>query len=352
LGPVARALGGTLSALWLCACATGPATSDGQGGTLSAASGAQGLTKITSDSTGEFWPTPSPDGRTVLYVVTSGQEESAIWSVDPDRPDARQARPLPGSWSGFPAWLPDGSGFVFVGNARGTFAVLKKTGSSPDVALVSSGEEAPHPRRPTVSPDGLRVCFAAELKDVPTLVIAGRGGTALEVLGDGDQPAWSADGSRIVFARSVGGRQQVFSMEPRAGATPSQLTWGDFNSSQPAWSPDGQHIVFASDRHMAYGSYGQPNQQMGRMGMGRRGGGGNRQQQVTRRRSSLFVMRADGSAVLPLTEGTADTGTPAWSKDGWVYFTSNQAGSYDLWRIRPALDSGVPLAPPSQSPSL
>ncbi len=60
-------------------------------------------------------------------------------------------------------------------------------------------------------------------------------------------PVWSPDGTRIVFSRSVNGRNQIFLMDP-FGDDYQQLTFGRYDSEKPTWSPDGRQIVFAADR--------------------------------------------------------------------------------------------------------
>jgi TolB protein len=60
-------------------------------------------------------------------------------------------------------------------------------------------------------------------------------------------PVWSPDGTRIVFSRSVKGKNQIFLMDP-FGDDYQQLTYGRYDSEKPTWSPDGRQIVFAADR--------------------------------------------------------------------------------------------------------
>ncbi|HEV7331425.1 MAG TPA: S9 family peptidase [Flavisolibacter sp.] len=58
-------------------------------------------------------------------------------------------------------------------------------------------------------------------------------------------PAWSPDGSRLAFVRTVEGRPQVFIMEMNGGEA-WQLTTGSRGAANPKWSPDGSRIVFTS----------------------------------------------------------------------------------------------------------
>ena len=49
-----------------------------------------------------------------------------------------------------------------------------------------------------------------------------------------------------------------------------------------------------------------------------------------------------------LTDGDAIAVDADWGKDGWIYFDSNQAGNFDIWRIRPTgeLEINMPGARP------
>jgi Tol biopolymer transport system component len=62
---------------------------------------------------------------------------------------------------------------------------------------------------------------------------------------DEDYPDWSPDGSRIVFARSVGGLNQLFVMKADGSGVVRLLRRKD-DDSAPAWSPDGREIAFSA----------------------------------------------------------------------------------------------------------
>jgi Tol biopolymer transport system component len=110
-------------------------------------------------------------------------------------------------------------------------------------------------------------------------------------------PAWSPDGTQIVFAsqRDGSGTPVVYIMNAD-GSDQRPLTETTYSSYMPAWSPDGARIAFASTK-------GYEVQQQG----GR---------QEVNAGFELWVMDADGSN---LTRVTGDTDTqslyPSWSPD-------------------------------------
>jgi len=106
-----------------------------------------------------------------------------------------------------------------------------------------------------------------------------------------DDPAWSPDGSKIIFSsagRDATGAWHLFLMrDDGSGLTP--LTPGTGSEWGPDWSPDGAKIAFISS-------------------------------------SRLSVMNADGTGVTQLLTDTAFEDHPSWSPDGRIVFFSNRGG--------------------------
>ena len=59
------------------------------------------------------------------------------------------------------------------------------------------------------------------------------------------QPAWSPDGTRLAFVRTVKGKGQVFMMSLDGGEA-YQLTTSKYGVGNPVWSPDGKQILVES----------------------------------------------------------------------------------------------------------
>src|SRR4029434_10085961 len=66
--------------------------------------------------------------------------------------------------------------------------------------------------------------------------------------GTNSAPAWSADGSQLVFSSSMGGNPEPYSISS-SGSGLQRLTFSNGASTSPAWNPKtNQSIAFVSDR--------------------------------------------------------------------------------------------------------
>lgn len=106
-------------------------------------------------------------------------------------------------------------------------------------------------------------------------------------------PAWSLDGSKIVFESTRDGPDTDIFVMNADGAGVVQLTRDDVADSTPVFTPDGRFIVWASELD------------------------GN---------LDVFRMAADGSGAVNLTRHPGTDGHPRVSPDGRrVYFNSNRS---------------------------
>ena len=118
---------------------------------------------------------------------------------------------------------------------------------------------------------------------------------------DDTSPAWSPDGSEIVFASNRDGNWEIYKMR-HDGYNQRRLTNNEANDTSPAWSPDGQEIVFASNRD---GNW------------------------------EIYRMRNDGYLQKNLTKNPDADTSPAWSPDGQeIVFASNRDGNWEIYKMR------------------
>lgn len=175
---------------------------------------------------------------------------------------------------------------------------------------------------PAWSPDGTQIVFLRESLSRDELYVMDADGTGvrpLKTLGlDAFEPAWSPEGTRIAVGesqpRGLGlGRGHTFGevyVMNADGTGAVRLTNSAGGKAEvaccPSWSPDGTRMVFSQ------GIAGLP------------------------ARIRLYVMNADGTNVTPLITGPHATGNddPTWSPDGTRIAFSRRIGSgYDLFVV-------------------
>lgn len=151
-------------------------------------------------------------------------------------------------------------------------------------------------------------------------------------------PAWSPDGTKIVFTSGRDdGNGEIYVMNAD-GSDPTRLTFNDYLDRSPAWSPDGTKIVFAANKHNDLseikvmnadggnqitllatstpdeGYYDSPSWSPdgAKIAFVREGFEGFACQGC----SEIFVMDADGSNPIQITDNNGYSLNPAWSPDG------------------------------------
>ena len=265
--------------------------------TLELATGA--LTQVTSNAFENRLPTWSPDGKQIAYASTRG-EVSAIYAVTLGSTAERQVRkvagtvaapswgpggqlayvvadatsshleidgkPVSGSENVFPfrvSWLPKDGGFYYVSDGqvrmRSSMGAKPKTvGFSaklqvarPVYAKSSRDFDSSAPRkvlgvqRPAISPDGTKFAFAA-IGDLWVAPVAG-GAQPENLTRDSamdEDPAWSPDGSRLVYSSDKGGGLPQLWIRDMASGQDRKLTSLDLQPIEPSWSQDGTRITF------------------------------------------------------------------------------------------------------------
>lgn len=213
---------------------------------------------------------------------------------------------------------------------RGTIAFSRQVNGVPNIwiktlpagSLTRLTNSTAGDFNPAWSPDGTKIVFVHARKNANQshtfeLYVMNADGSGPRQLTFSDpahptldlDPSWSPDGARIAFDRIAG--TYPFTLGPSVhfdiyvvgsdGSRLTRLSNGPGYNAQPTWSPDGKRIAFVSDR-------------------------GNGHQ--------IYVMNPDGSGANPLTKSGTMNVFPAWSPDGrtLAFWSARKGGGIFLIR--------------------
>lgn len=245
-----------------------------------------------------------------------------------------------------------GGGFiVFTSNRAedGTFNLWRMDTDGSNLAQITTdfGEAV----FADISPDGSRIAFSSMDTDTWLIYLTDADGSNLEQFTDFSSAVsdWSPDGNGLIFnsdhddepvdtpdiwAMNLDGTGLVELLDEPPTA--------DFN---PQWSPDGSQVLFVSDRTGNFDLFVmdadgsnivQLTDDPGRDFEARWSPDGGRIAFASDRAGTqdIWLMEADGGNLVQLTDFAGIQDDPAWSPDGqYIVFGSDHGGQWDLWRI-------------------
>ena len=294
-----------------------------------------------------IWPDPAKNGQIAFHrSLDSAQTTQAIFVINPDGTGERRlTHPDPGVIDDQPDWSADGAKIAFERCAPAGCEAWTMNADGSGAKRIGPSEER---SAPAWAPDGKvlavnRAFGSVEnnqiefsqlvLVDSSTGRIIRRLDARSNFQGDTGGAGWAPDGTQVVFGRvnsstgSPPGAGAVFVVNADGTGLRRLTPWGLNGGDHPVWSPDGKLILFRAVSDEVYGNLytihpdgtglhkltGYDSTTMvlscsfspdGRwITFAKSGVGGE---------SDVFVMRADGSDIHPVTQTALPDSAPDW----------------------------------------
>jgi dipeptidyl aminopeptidase/acylaminoacyl peptidase len=253
-------------------------------------------------------PTKTPSGPTgrgkVAYTVVQGPNfnttDYQVWLMNADGSNPHRLA----TTAGMPAISPDGSRIVFFGQEgperpEGNGMYIMNVDGSGQRRLFNDGQM----RHPSWSSDGKRVVYQTqagsgpfELSIVDTS--ASDPSASRTTFVPGQRPSWSPTGDKIAYD-SCNGSCGIYVSD--LGGTKTQITTD--SGGAPSWSPDGKKLAYYSNSE---GNF------------------------------EIYVVNADGSGKVRLTNNPTNDVLPVWLPDGsGILFRSDRDGRWSIFVMGP-----------------
>jgi TolB protein len=245
---------------------------------------------------------------TQIAFVSSRSGNKEIWVMDYDGANQRQATFLR-SISLTPRWAPDATRIAFTcyASAGGFISAQICIHSMETGKLVAFPRWRGTNASPAWSPDGSQIMFMSSMHGDPELFACDSNGGHLKRItysaGVDTSPAWNPKtGQQVAFVSDRSGVPQLYLMNAD-GSNVEKLNLPDMGYViDPAWSPNGQLLAF---------SWRRPN--------------GN---------YDIYVMDVATRQIVELTRDAGRNERPSWAPDGrHIVFESTRTGTRQIWTM-------------------
>jgi len=276
----------------------------------------------SSVSLGDVSPAISPDGRSIVFVRSSGRGGSAGVGdlylqplAEGLKATAEPRKLTPEPWAAENlAWSASGREIIFSANFLASVGLWR---------IAAFGESQPQPLTVgengsflTISERRARLVYSREVADtnIWSLELSSLQSkpTPFNSTQGESNPQISPDGEKVAFSSNRSGSFEIWTCD-LDGSNPVQLTSiGKGHTASPRWSPDSRWVSFDSD--YMDGQF------------------------------DIYVVDTKGGRPQRLTSHPALDIVPSWSRDGrWIYFASNRSGSYQVWKMPRSGGDAIPI---------
>jgi hypothetical protein len=234
--------------------------------------------------------------------------------------------------------------------------VMSAAGSNPVEIPLPAGSDR---ITPALSPDGIRVAYAAKSGESYKLwiaALANDNSLATDPMqlttgtSDDEQPSWSPDGRRIAYVSGSGEQRAIYTIAADGGEAAKVVDLGgDFRTACPHWTPDGSRIVFSSEGKVFIvdAAGGTPKQMLDDGSYPSFSPDGNQMAFFRLKpEPALCVVPRTGGEPRVLVRDIEFFGETAWSPDGKaIAFKADKVGGVagGLWTVAAAGGSAKPL---------
>lgn len=197
-----------------------------------------------------FFPSPSPDGRWIVFQKAEGDGQISLWLVPGEGGEA--VRLTEGHWDAQPVWFPSGDRIAFRSDRPSRDESWRSYVMTLSIDPESGQPTAP-PRQVSVeecfsyldvSPDGGWIAFGAFSEGKAILVVPAAGGTSRVVARDLTwRPTWGPDGQNIYYSvsQSLDGEGEALVRASIDGSVIDTLFTGpksivSLGSPEPRWA--------------------------------------------------------------------------------------------------------------------
>lgn len=263
------------------------------------------LTKITEGKNSCQYPGGSVESNTLFFAMTVDYETGIYKKDNPVAP--AQVQITSGTSCLYPTYCVTTDRVAFSRLVNGYYDIYMMPAVQGNALIPVTETNRDNELSPSLSPDGTLLAYQKGNLNSMDAEIWLKDTTTGEnmLLGKGATPSISPDGKKIAYAKIESNNSRNIWVMNIDGSNAQQLTISKEEfAGFPKWSPSGKKIVFQSNKKK--GNF------------------------------DIFVMNANGTGLVQLTTNESEDLTPFWSKDGYIYMSSDRGdkrGNFNIWRF-------------------